>query len=437
MLPSLPARLSKLAPRIQSKLVHRWGSSPAYISDICSLIAVLVGVMVLVGWAADIATLKSLSPHWVSMKANTALGFVLAGSALFLSSGERRRDRTGRLGILLAVLVSLLGLLTAGEYLLGWNLGIDQLLTHEPPGTVGALKPGRMAPSAALSFATLGIALVLLHAARRRRLIQILVAPSLTLSTLAVLTYILGAATLYGTPGHAGMALHTALAFLVLGVGVGFAVPENGFMAILTSKTFTGATTRRLLPLSLLVVVALGWVGEQGEHQALYRSEFGVVFLVFAAVLVIMGIVWWGMTSLARMETNRSIVEASLRESEVRTRLIIDTALDAIVTMDDAGLVTDWNPRAEALLGWARDEALGRPLVSMIVPPHLHEEYRHDQHDFLNTGTAVVAGHCVERPILHRDGHEIPMEIAVSPARVGNSFIFSVFMRDIRARKAA
>ena len=170
------------------------------------------------------------------------------------------------------------------------------------------------------------------------------------------------------------------------------------------------------------------WRHKDGSYRHLHSN--GVPFFDARGELA-------GFRGADRDITERIRTEDALRESELRTRLIVDTAQDAIVTMDAVGLVTDWNPQAEALLGWARDEALGRPLVSLIVPARFHDEYHRDQHDFRSTGAAKVVGHCVERLVLHRDGHEIPVELAVSPAQVGNSVSFSAFIRDIRARKAA
>src|SRR5439155_1171940 len=59
----------------------------------------------------------------------------------------------------------------------------------------------------------------------------------------------------------------------------------------------------------------------------------------------------------------------ALRKSEEQARRIIDTALDAFVSMDAAGVIIDWNPQAEAIFGWSRAEAIGRPVAETIVPP--------------------------------------------------------------------
>lgn len=129
-----------------------------------ALACIALGALVLAGWTLDIVALKSVWPGFVSMKANTALAFVLCGAALWelrLSSSDTR-DGTRRPAQIAAVTVFALAALTLGEHLFSWNAGIDQLLFHERAVASGALAPGRMAAFTALSFAAIGAALFLL-----------------------------------------------------------------------------------------------------------------------------------------------------------------------------------------------------------------------------------------------------------------------------------
>ena len=123
--------------------------------------ALVAGTIVLIGWLFDIPVLKSLHPDLVSMKANTALAFLLAGMSLLLHSsrGTGGQRMTARF---LASVVGLIGLLTVAEYAFAWDAGIAQLLFDEPQGTFGTFSPGRMALNTAISFCLLGSALVML-----------------------------------------------------------------------------------------------------------------------------------------------------------------------------------------------------------------------------------------------------------------------------------
>jgi PAS domain S-box-containing protein len=133
---------------------------------------------------------------------------------------------------------------------------------------------------------------------------------------------------------------------------------------------------------------------------------------------------------------NASLYEA-LRSSDERTRLILENALDAVITIDQLGHITDWNPQAEATFGWSRQEAIGRSLGATIIPAKYREAHQRGVQRFLATGKGPVMNKRIEINALYRDGREFPVELAISPMQVGQTFIFSAFIRDITERKRA
>nr|MBA3352249.1 PAS domain S-box protein [Blastocatellia bacterium] len=128
---------------------------------------------------------------------------------------------------------------------------------------------------------------------------------------------------------------------------------------------------------------------------------------------------------------------ATLQATEERTRLIIATAYDAFIGMDSAGLITDWNPRAEATFGWSSEEAVGQPMHELIIPPKFREMHVRGLKHFLDTGEGPVLNKLIEISALHRDGREMPIELMISPIRIGDNFIFSASLRDITERQRA
>jgi len=138
-----------------------------------------------------------------------------------------------------------------------------------------------------------------------------------------------------------------------------------------------------------------------------------------------------------RQRTEIELSEKALRESEERVRLVLDTALDAVITMDEKGTVTSWNNEAEKIFGWTRQEILGQSLADTIIPPRYREAHRRGLKHFLATEEGPVLNKRIEITALRRDGREFPVELAITPIRLAGHHIFSAFVRDITERKQA
>ena len=164
-----------------------------------------------------------------------------------------------------------------------------------------------------------------------------------------------------------------------------------------------------------------------------------------AMVVPIFGLMLWTVQRIRREHedaqrerAHASQAEASLGESEAHTRIIVETALDAIIVMDATGLITDWNAQAEQTFGWDRREAIGQLLSSTIIPPQHREAHERGLRHFLATGNGPVLNKRIEITACRRNGQEFPVELAISPALIrGTTYSFSAFVRDITERKQA
>ncbi|HEX4645408.1 MAG TPA: PAS domain S-box protein [Verrucomicrobiae bacterium] len=130
-------------------------------------------------------------------------------------------------------------------------------------------------------------------------------------------------------------------------------------------------------------------------------------------------------------------LEKALRESEQRLRLIIETTLDAVITIDAGGIITGWNTQAEKIFGWTSAEVQGRRLSETIIPPAYREAHERGLKHFAATGDGPVLNRRVELSALNRDGREFPVELAITPIRSGTEISFSAFVRDITDRRRA
>jgi len=123
--------------------------------------------------------------------------------------------------------------------------------------------------------------------------------------------------------------------------------------------------------------------------------------------------------------------------SEARLRGLLDSSLDAIVSIDIASRITGWNAPAEGMFGWSEEEALGASLPEMIIPPQHREAHLHGMKRFLSTGEGPILNRRIEITALDRTGREFPVELTVSPYGEGRSRYFSAFIRDITERRDA
>ena len=130
--------------------------------------------------------------------------------------------------------------------------------------------------------------------------------------------------------------------------------------------------------------------------------------------------------------------EEALRHNEARLRLFLENSLDAFITIDATGCVTAWNRQAEAIFGWDRSEVAGRQLAELIIPVRQRPAYAEGLTRFLAGGDGPMLNRRIEIDALHHDGHEFPVELAVTPVRWNEQASFDAFVRDItEQRKAA
>jgi PAS domain S-box-containing protein len=125
---------------------------------------------------------------------------------------------------------------------------------------------------------------------------------------------------------------------------------------------------------------------------------------------------------------------SELRQSETRTRLVLDSAPDAFITLDSEGLITNWNAAAEHLFGWSMAEAVGQPMRTLILPEDSRDRHDERRRELLEA-EGVVSGRMFEVECLRRDGTRFSGEATVSKVEVGGEVFLPGFIRDISERR--
>ncbi len=132
----------------------------------------------------------------------------------------------------------------------------------------------------------------------------------------------------------------------------------------------------------------------------------------------------------------RSLAEEAVEESEARKTAVVQTALDCIVTMDSEGCVVEFNPASERTFGYSVEEAVGRELADLIIPPDLREAHRQGLARYLATRQPRMLDRRVELRGVRKDGSEFPVELTITPIDVEPP-MFTGYLRDLSERHEA
>ena len=267
----------------------------------------LLGVLVFAGWVFNFPIITEWKPGGIPMIPLTALCFVLAGGSLVVAVRPHQSATTEAIQQTLAALVATIAVLTFYEYLRGRESGFDLLLFGNRVTQVGWSPPGRIAINSAASLLLYSLALLFIPHDRRKQDLraQMFATPALLIALVAILGYVFGVRGMYAVSQSSGMALPTAIAHLILGVGIIFAVRDRGVPALLMDEGPAGVLTRRLLPAALLAPIALGMIRLAGESAGMYETEFGVSLFAVASILTFVGLVLWSARVLRRTDKER------------------------------------------------------------------------------------------------------------------------------------
>jgi signal transduction histidine kinase/ActR/RegA family two-component response regulator len=283
------------------------------LSVVCALLAMSIGGAALLGWILGIEFLKRIYPSLVTMKANTAVCFILVSAAVLLLPKPSTSGWKRRVAQVFAVVVALVGFLTLTQHIFGWNVGIDQLLFTETVNEAGQSFPGRMGVAASLNFFALGCALLFFDARSPRwfRVSNIAVLVVMAVTVLVFLYYFYGIERFDPIALYFTIALHSVVAFLSLCAAILFSRPDRGLLAILLEDGPGGVVARRMWPM-LLVVMLLGWARTMGRDSGFFGAGFGTAIFVLTILLILVALIWWTAYSLNRTDRDRREAEKRL-----------------------------------------------------------------------------------------------------------------------------
>ncbi|MFB3895535.1 MAG: PAS domain S-box protein [bacterium] len=133
--------------------------------------------------------------------------------------------------------------------------------------------------------------------------------------------------------------------------------------------------------------------------------------------------------------TDWKLAIQQVKESEERFRIISSSAQDAIIMLDEQGNVSYWNPAAENIFGYTRDEIFGKNFHALIAPERYHAAHNQAFHEWQKTGEGNTVGKTIELSAIQKDGTEISVELSLSSVKVREKWQAIGILRDITDRK--
>ncbi len=288
-------------------------------SAIAAVSAALIGAMAMAGWILGVDSLKSVIPGLVTMKANTALVFMLLGSSLYAAAAGSRRYKSALRAVTLVAFV--LSAAVFSQYVHGHDLGLDLFLFNEPSGTVGTVHPGRMALNTSICFTLVAAGLLVLDTRLGRAVTPVIGLLAGAAALLALVGYFAGLTNLYGFAKQTQMAVPTAVGILLLGFGLMAARPDRGPMRLLASEGAGGTLVRRILPAAVLGTLLLAILRLAGQAAGLYGTTTGAWLLASGFIALIVPIVWRVGWSIERADAERRALEKELKRLSERDPL--------------------------------------------------------------------------------------------------------------------
>lgn len=424
-----------------------------------SAAVIFIAILVVVGWHFDISTLKTILPGYITMKVNTAVGlFCFALVVLLLRSPLRSYRFSKLIALNLSLVGGIIGFATLSQYLFKINLNIDELFYKDLENVaVTGFPSGRLAPITATNFILLCIGLIVgpLSKTPKFRFSQILFFMVGLSSFQALIEYLLGMHTPFGTSAYTRIAIHTGISFILLSIGILAIHPTQGLMRVFLSRSDAGKLARNLVVALIFMPPIFKFLTFASEHLGLSDDDFtsllrSLLSITFFVVLVLRSAEQLyrsdrlrkrSSQALERQQLEREKIKSSLlvadaiQASEARLRMIFNKSFDAIVGFNQSVIVTEWNPQAEKLFGWNRDEIIGQNMVKFLYPPDQwdgrFERFKKmcESYDFTTFDKPI------EVDALTKSGITISVRMGVSQMHIAGELLFIAMIQDISNEK--
>ncbi|MFN8582957.1 MAG: diguanylate cyclase [Gemmatimonadaceae bacterium] len=396
-------------------------------------VSALIGVLVLLGWAADRAWMRTLgSGVSAAMNPTVAVLFVASAVAVWLLP---RADRWSTIALRVIVVTTVgFGVLRLAVVVGASRFAADAILFGDAMRATGDGRANNMSPNAAVNLILVAIAL---WCTSRRTIRSAIVAQALALLVLlsaliALMAYGYQSGWFNTIGSFNRMARASAIAFATLAMGVIALQGPRSLLSVLLSEGPGGALARSLLPAGLVVPSLFSWLTLWSGRESVMSPTVANMLFVIAVTVVFVILICWTAVQLHESHLVRLRAEDALRENESRFRLLAENGSDVVTMHDLSGRVTYVSPSSERVLGFVPDE-LQRMTPFAIVHPDDSERLRKHL-DAVIRGEPQPAIAC---RMLHKSGRHVWLETMWRPIvnRDGKTVRLQASARDITERK--
>lgn len=354
-----------------------------FLLKIVILLTTMASVIVLYGWRFEPKFLVWLFPSSISMKANTAAGFILANIALYLFLVKKPLYQTVQRFI--AGFLFLLGSITLYEYVADIELPNFDGLFIRPELYQNVSKPisiftTRMSALSTLHWMLISISIFLLTYRNYQILnfARLLLLPIIFSSIMVLIGYAYGVRDLYYLGFYNPLSPVSAILFILLSVSLLFMHSERGFMRLFVGRTLGSRMARGLLPTLIIVFITIGWLGRQGSAMGLYNNQFETSMLVFFTLFLSSILIIWQARAQHGQELLRQRAQHALELSNIklekkvalRTRELkqLTLELEAISLTDSLTSLPNRRAFGQRInIEWQRTLRYATPLTIMML----------------------------------------------------------------------
>ncbi|MBF0183799.1 MAG: PAS domain S-box protein [Magnetococcales bacterium] len=191
-----------------------------------------------------------------------------------------------------------------------------------------------------------------------------------------------------------------------------------------------------LLPVPSVTGETVAWLGiskNDAQEDSAKRKHLLIIIGSSLLVALLVGLFLYRL--LRGMEWRLAHAQQALQQSEKRTRAILDTAMDAIISIDEESRILEFNPAAERIFGFTRREVLGKDVTDTIIPLELRDRHRQGMARYLATGEKKVINRAIEQIAIDAKGNRLPVDLSITVVSDQSATFFTAFLRDITERR--